>query len=263
MYSPRVALKTDEKGELKATIRIHEGVKEGQIRYIIVPADDAPVLHQKHLTRLFLRNLRSPTTKKVPIEDLFNCFGTSSAKATEIEVQALRANALMPHPPPKSPGPVLSRPFRSPGVPRPPHYDAAIKKCHDERIPLSAPPAVAFTNTLREQTYRFYNNEDIAWAEHQLRLQRTASRLSSCLDPEEKATIRRFKLAPAPSAAEVRRMRREKRREEGLERMVETMDVKLSRDQTVNLNEERKRAVKRGERRWRWRVEKKVRRASF
>lgn len=39
-----------------------------------------------------------------------------------------------------------------------------------------------------------------------------------------------FKLAPAPSAAEVRRMRREKRREEGLERMMETKDVRLGRD---------------------------------
>ncbi|KAL9036110.1 MAG: hypothetical protein Q9214_006284 [Letrouitia sp. 1 TL-2023] len=122
------------------------------------------------------------------------------------------------------------------------------------RLPLIAtlPPALAASHMInladrlaqttrplgpfRQRNWRW---QEDSWDMYQEHLERTAERLCLFGEPEERDTMLDFKLAPAPSAAEARKMRREQRSEEGLERtvkgMVEAKDVRLARDyQIVN-----------------------------
>ncbi|KAI4159801.1 MAG: hypothetical protein LQ342_006312 [Letrouitia transgressa] len=160
VHSARAKIVTNEKGGFRATVRVYE-LKDGEVvKTTIENKSDDNVYHQEHITRHLIRSIRDPANNKVVVKDLHELFADPSAQATEFDRQTLHIKAVMPHPPPY---PVITPPFRTPGVPRSPLYDAAVAKCEDEMIPLSAPPTVEFTNALPGLTRCFPTDEEISW----------------------------------------------------------------------------------------------------
>ncbi|KAI4212059.1 MAG: hypothetical protein LQ351_005241 [Letrouitia transgressa] len=233
--SPRAEVVTGKNDEFTGTIAVEEKKDGKRVRILIkdwVVYDDYNLLFQEHITRHTVRRIRDEDNM-VYIEDLKRLFEDPSARDNELERQKLHLKAVMP---PKALVP--SPPASLLGLLQPNDYKvdlkAAMTKCREQMIPLSAPVAVNFTNALAKQTRYFPTNEEIARYNYRETLAWAVDRLSYFEGTaDEQAFKANFILAPPPTAARYRRLRMLKR------------------------------AEMRGEKRWRWRVEKKARRDSI